>query len=115
MAKRKQIFKVTFINQGKVYEVFARRVYQGEMYGFVVLEDLVFGEQTTLVVDPTEERLKTEFESVRRSLVPMHAIIRIDEVEREGVSKITDAGPNVAQFPTSYLPPGGGSRGGGGD
>ncbi len=112
MAKRKQLFKVCFINQGKVYEVFARKVYQGEMYGFVVLEDLVFGEQTTLLVDPSEEKLKSEFESVRRSLVPMHAIIRIDEVEKEGVSKISDMSANVTQFPTSYLPPGGpGNRG----
>ena len=51
----KSIYKVVFINQGKVYEVFARQVYQAEMYGFVVVEELIFGERSTVVVDPGEE------------------------------------------------------------
>ena len=94
-----QFFKVTFFNQGKVYELFAREVYQSDMYGFVTIEQITFSERSSVVVDPSEEKLKTEFDSVKRCYIPMHSIIRIDEVEKQGVSKISDADSNVAQFP----------------
>ncbi|HEX2239293.1 MAG TPA: DUF1820 family protein [Gammaproteobacteria bacterium] len=106
----KNIYKIVFFNQGKVYEIFARRVYQGDLYGFVVVEDLVFGERSTVVVDPSEERLKTEFEYVKRAHIPMHAVARIDEVEKQGVAKISDAGANVAMFPSPMYSPGGGKK-----
>ena len=110
MAKTKTLYKVTFINQGQVYEVFARQVYQAELYGFVVIEELVFGERTTVVVDPAEERLQSEFEGVKRSFVPMHAVIRIDEVEKEGIPKISELGDNVTSFPGPVYTPGGRPR-----
>jgi hypothetical protein len=106
----KNIYKIVFFNQGKVYEIFARRLYQGDLYGFVVVEDLVFGERSTIVVDPSEERLKTEFEYVKRAHIPMHAVVRIDEVEKQGVAKISDAGANVAMFPSPMYSPGGGKK-----
>lgn len=83
-----RIYRVAFFNQDKVYEIFAKQVYESDLYGFVVVEELVFGTQSSLVIDPGEERLKTEFDAVKRSFIPIHAIIRIDEVERPGVSKI---------------------------
>ena len=84
------MFKVIFYNQNQVFEVFARAIYQSEMYGFVEVEEFVFGERNQLVVDPSEEKLKTEFANVKRSYVPLHSIIRIDEVEREGKVKVID-------------------------
>ena len=53
------IFKVLFVNQGKVYEVYARKVSHGSMLGFVEIEELVFGERAGVVLDPTEERIKS--------------------------------------------------------
>jgi hypothetical protein len=107
MAKR-QLYKVIFVNQGKVYEIYARSVGQGALFGFVEVEQLVFGERTTVVVDPSEERLKSEFETVKRTYIPMHAIIRIDEVEKQGLSKISSMdGSNVAPFPMPVYTPGG--------
>jgi hypothetical protein len=111
-AAQKHIYKIIFLNQGKVYELYARHVYQGDLYGFIEVEELIFGEQSTLLVNPSEERLQGEFAGVQRSFVPIHAIIRIDEVEKEGVSKIRPgggSGDNVAAFP--YSPPPGGQRG----
>ena len=46
------IFKVLFVNQGKVYEIYARKVSHGGLFGFVEVEELVFGERST-VVGPT--------------------------------------------------------------
>lgn len=105
-ANPKRIYKVIFLNQGKVYELYARNVYQGNLYGFVEVEELVFGERSSLLVDPAEERLQGEFAGVRRSFIPIHSIIRIDEMEKEGVSKIRGTGEatgNIAAFPV-YTP-----------
>jgi hypothetical protein len=102
------IYKVLFLNQGKVYEVYARRVSHGSLFGFIEVEKLVFGTRSSVVVDPTEEKIQTEFAGVKRTYLPMHSILRIDEVEKQGVSKVRDAeGGNVTQFPVPmYTPPG---------
>ena len=102
------IFKIMFVNQGKVYEVYARKVGQGRLFGFIEVEELVFGERSTVVLDPGEERIKSEFTGVKCTMLPMHSILRIDEVKKQGVSKISalEGGNNVAPFPGMYQPPG---------
>ncbi|HJS22111.1 MAG TPA: DUF1820 family protein [Steroidobacteraceae bacterium] len=97
-----------FVNQGKVYEVYARKVSHGGLFGFIEVEELVFGERTTVVLDPSEERIKSEFAGVKRTYLPLHSIVRIDEVKKQGVSKISALeGANVAQFPSPpYAAPG---------
>ena len=84
----KLVYKVVFINQEQVYEIYAGKVYQGDMYGFVIIEDLIFGEKSAIVVDPTEEKLRNEFEGVKRSFIPMHAVLKIDQVQKRGIAKI---------------------------
>ncbi len=105
------IFKVLFVNQGKVYEIYARKVSHGSLFGFIEVEELVFGTRSTVVVDPSEEKIKAEFEDVKRTYLPMHSVLRIDEVKRQGVSKIVAfEGGNVAQFPVPLYTPGGDSN-----
>lgn len=102
----KPIYRVIFYNQSQVYEVYARAIYQSDMFGFVELEELVFGERSNIVVDPIEEKLKTEFADVKRSYIPVTSIIRIDEVEKEGVGKITEVtGDKIARFPFPVIAP----------
>mgnify|MGYP001265468878 FL=1 len=104
----KHLYKIMFLSQGKLYEIYARSVSQGSLFGFIEVEKLVFGERSSVVVDPSEERIKSEFNSVTRTYIPMHAVIRIDEVEKQGVSKISVVeGDNVAQFPVPVYTPGG--------
>lgn len=111
--RRKHIYKIVFHNQGKVYELHAGDVGQGDMYGFVEVSDIIFGERTTLLVDPSEERLKAEFSGVKRTFIPMHAVIRVDEVEKEGANKISSTdGSNVTPFPAGTMYPGGKRDGG---
>ena len=101
---KETIFKVEFINNGKVYELYTKKVSQSSLLGFVELEDYVFGEASTIVIDPTEDRLKKEFSSVKRSYIPIHAIIRIDEVVKRGSSKISKMGEGgnvISPFPNS--------------
>ena len=83
------------------------------MFGFIEIEKFIFGARSTVVVDPTEEKIKTEFSGVTRTYLPMHSIIRIDEVEKQGASKVRDAeGSNVAQFPIPIYTPQGQGKGG---
>ena len=84
----KYIYKVVFFNQEQVYEIYVKNIYQGDMYGFIVVEDFVFGEKSAIVVDPSEEKLRAEFEGINRSFIPMHEIIRIDQVKKRGTAKI---------------------------
>ncbi len=94
------VYRILFHNQGQVYEVYARSIYQSELYGFVEIEDYTFGNRSQMLIDPAEDKLRSEFEGVQRSFIPMHSIVRIDEVEKEGVAKITDnKGQNVTPFP----------------
>ncbi len=99
----KTLYKVVFINNGKVFEIYAQYVDQAEIFGFIEVVGLVFGETTSIVVDPSEEKLKDEFKNVERTLIPQQAVVRIDEVTRQGISKIhaTDKdSSNVTAFPT---------------
>lgn len=113
MATRKttsqnRIYKVQFHNNGQLYELYAHEVSQSNMYAFVEVAEIIFGERSNLLVDPSEEKLKGEFGQVKRTFIPMQAIIRIDEVEKEGVNKIVEqpgggkTEGNVSSFP---LPP----------
>ena len=109
MAK-KRVYRVVFHNQGKIYELHARHVSHGEMYGFVEVGDIIFGERTAILVDPSEEKLKSEFSGVNRTFVPIHAVVRIDEVEKEGANKIiagSEEGSNIAPFPVPMYTPSG--------
>ena len=109
----RRLYRIAFVNQGRVYEIYARSVAQGGLFGFIEIEKLVFGERSTVVLDPSEERIKSEFEGVRRTYIPMHAVLRIDEVEKEGISKITKAeGGNIAQVPMPVYAPGNRTDGG---
>ncbi len=99
---KKPIYKVIFHNQGKIYEIYARNVQQGAIFGFIEIEKLVFGENNALVVDPTEENLKSEFNHVTRTYIPMHSVVRIDEMDKQGTAKVTnfdDNGKNIMPFP----------------
>jgi hypothetical protein len=105
------IFKVVFMNQGQIYEIYARSVGHGSLFGFVEVEELAFGERSSVVVDPSEEKIKSEFKGVKRTYLPMHSIVRIDEVEKQGTSKISKVeGGNVAQFPMPVYTPGEGNK-----
>ena len=102
---QKNLYRVVFMSQGQVYEIYAREVGHGDMFGFIEVEQMVFGERTSLVVDPSEEKIKSEFENVKRTFLPMHSIIRIDEVDKQGASKISKLEGNVTQFPMPIYTP----------
>ncbi len=99
------ILKVLFVREGKVWEIYAKKVSQGSLFGFLEVEDFVFDTRSSVVVDPSEERVRAEFEGVKRTWLPLHAVLRVDEVKKGGSSKITAYdGSNVSHFPMPGLP-----------
>lgn len=90
MSNKKHIYRVIFFNQNKAYEIYAKHVAEGALFGFIEVGDLIFGDATSVVVDPNEEKLRLEFSRVKRFYVPLHAVVRIDEVEKEGTAKIIE-------------------------
>lgn len=105
--KDSKIFRISFYNQGNIYELYAHGIQQGSLYAFVEVEGIIFGERSSVVVDPSEERLKSEFQGVKRTYIPLQSVIRIDEVEREGSNKITEGGAAAGTvMPFPLHPPG---------
>ena len=106
--KNQTLYKIIFVNQGQVYEVYARSVGHGSLFGFVEIGELVFGERSSVVVDPSEEKIKAEFANVKRTYLPMHSVLRIDQVDKQGSAKVSKAEGNVTQFPVPIYTPGDG-------
>lgn len=99
MSSEQPIYRIQFINNGKNYQLFARELSQSPLFGFIEIGDFVFSSHGSLVVDPSEEKLKTEFSGVSRSYIPLQAVIRIDVVTEKGSARISDLGDNVTMFP----------------
>ena len=97
-----QIFRVLFHNNGKLYQLHAQQVSQSDIHGFVEIRGLMFEQHSSVVIDPSEERLKDEFRGVEKILVPMHLVTRIDQVETQGENRILELDndlDNVTPFP----------------
>ena len=102
-----KLYKVTFLNHGRVYELYARRVLGSSLWGFTEIGELVFDVSDGIVIDPTEERLRDEFGNTRALHLPMQSIVRIEEVEKKGQSAIRDAATGesvVMAFPLPVKP-----------
>lgn len=102
MSDAEPLYRVHFFNDDKIFELYAKSVGQSGIFGFIVVEEIVFGETTQVLVDPAEEKLRAEFSGVHRLHIPMQAVIRIDEVESRGVSKIRDSQSmaSIKRFPS---------------
>ena len=89
---------------GEIYEVFAKQIYQSDVYGFIEVEEYIFNQNKQLVVDPSSEKLKKEFKNVERSYIPINAVIRVDEVIELGEAKIKQNKSQVSPFPMNIQP-----------
>lgn len=95
----KPIYRVVFHQQGEVWELYVREIFQSDLWGFIEVEEFVFEDASKLVVDPSADKLRHAFDGVRRSYLPLNAIVRIDEVEREGPPRAVKSEGRVAEFP----------------
>lgn len=108
--KNKPVFRVQFRHQDQLVELYAHGVSQSSMMAFIEISDLIFNNRTDVLIDPSEEKLKNMFGGVKSTYIPVHAIMRIDEVEKTGANKIRPLregeahGLGVAPFPAPSAP-----------
>ena len=104
-----KLFRIAFLNQGKVYELFCTGVCTSGLLGLVEASGLMLGEKDSLVVDPTEEKMRDEFDGVEILHLPMHSVLRVEQVRKKGQAVIRDreSGEKVTPFP---IQPGSHSR-----
>lgn len=103
------LYKISFLNAGRIYELYARSVASSELWGFTEISGIAFDVNEGMVVDPTEERLRDEFGATKKLHLPMQSILRIEEVERRGPLRIRDAASGetvVTPFPMPAKPRG---------
>ena len=103
--KARKLYKVTFLSQGRILELYARHVASSGLWGFTEIGDLVFEQDHGVVVDPTEERLRDEFGNTKILHLPIQAIVRIEEVEKRGTPAIRDAASGEKIMPFPLAPP----------
>ena len=99
----KRLYKIIFLNQGKVYELYSEGVSSSGLWGFIEVSDLVFEAGDGLVVDPTEERMRQEFADARVLHLPIQSVLRVEEVDKRGQCLIRDreSGEKITPFPVS--------------
>ncbi|HLB57897.1 MAG TPA: DUF1820 family protein [Gammaproteobacteria bacterium] len=100
------MYRVIFAQNDQLYEVYSRYLTEESLMGFIEIEELIFHEtKSDVLVDPTEEKLRAEFKNVKRCYIPLHTILRIDEVVKEGTATISpfdksiEKKGNVSQLP----------------
>lgn len=104
--RNRKLYKVTFLNLGKTYELYARHVGSSALWGYTEVSELVFETPPdSIVIDPTEEKLREEFKDTRVLHLPMQSVVRVEEVEKRGSLAIRDGatGEKITPFP---MPPG---------
>lgn len=84
------IFRVRFYHEDKVCELYARALATESIFGFLEVEEIVFNENSDTIVDPAAEKMKTMFQDVICTYIPLQSVIRIDEVRTAGVAKAID-------------------------
>jgi hypothetical protein len=95
MSELSALYRVQFISGGERYELYVKELVTSNVFGFIEIADFVWDTHTELVLDPSHEKLKDEFADVKRTYVPMHNVLRIDQVKKQGSAKITQLSDKV--------------------
>jgi hypothetical protein len=89
---KEPLYKVVFVQRDEVLELYARYITEDSLVGFVEVEELVFSDpDTELVINPNLEKLKLVFQGVQRTYLPLHTILRIDEIDQPSVAAVVHA------------------------
>ena len=98
MSESNALYRVQFICHSERYEVYVREVNQGQLFGFIEIAHFVWDNHTALIVDPSHEKLKSEFADVTAPY--SHAPRAAGRSGAQaGAARITELGNNVTYFP----------------
>jgi hypothetical protein len=95
MKEEKLLYRVVFTEKDKVRTLYAHYVSEETMMGFIEVDQLVFSAEDGQESVSASE--KAEFQGVERIYLPLHVVLRIDEVLKPGLGtqSVVPAGNNV--------------------
>lgn len=102
MTVKEHFFRVMFTQRDQLCELYAKQLAESDMYGFIVIEELVLPPLLPSQKEAGETRQPNEFEDVIRTYLPVHSIVRIDEVEK--VDETLPLNPIVGQSNIHLFP-----------
>ena len=100
------LYKVKFIQQEVVVELIAKYISEESLMGFIEIEDIIFpgsGEPFA-----TDEKYREEFFGIERCYLPLHTLLRIDELStatEKVVGEVKYKKNNVRRIPLRNPPP----------
>ena len=91
MTKREApIYKVIFLNQGQVFEMYAKQIYQSDLWGFLEVEEFVFGERTQVVNSYIGPYTSVSSDCEIRDAELEHSVV-LEQSRIAGISGLTDS------------------------
>lgn len=84
------IYRIVFVQQDKIEALYAQYISEETLVGFIEADGI-------LNIDDTKDMLNLK--EVRRCYIPLHTIVRIDEVTLEHVSESQD---NISHLPHAF-------------
>ena len=103
MAAIDYIYRVIFKQDDKRCQLYAQYICEESLMGFLEVESLVFSsDNSSLIVDVQQEELKQQYKGVKRTYIPMHTVIRVDEIKASECQLITNA---LSDGNITYLDP----------
>ena len=94
MAAVDYIYKVVFKQDDKHCELYAKYICEESLMGFLEVESLIFSSNNPgIIVDVQQEELKQQYKGVKRTYIPIHTVIRVDEIKASECQLSTNASP----------------------
>jgi len=104
MKNKPNLYRINYINHNQVYELYAKHIATDKLFGFISISDILFDLKDTVVIDPIEEQLKTEFKDVEVLHVPLSQVLKVEEVKHKKSCKIKQLNQNAVITPLRNQP-----------
>lgn len=92
MAAIDYIYRVIFKQDDQRCQLYAQYICEESLMGFLEVESLIFSpDSSSLIVDVKQEELKQQYKGVKRTYIPMHTVIRVDEIKASECQLLANA------------------------
>ncbi|MBZ4644220.1 MAG: hypothetical protein PWQ25_180 [Deferribacteres bacterium] len=79
--RNERYFRIQFIDSKKeIMTFFAKSVNPSSYIGLIEVSNILYMD-SEILINPEDEKIRKEFKGVKRTFLPLSAIIRIDEIE----------------------------------
>lgn len=87
------IYRIVFLQQEDIKEIYAQYISEETLVGFIEADTLIDYDPAKAIVNTSE---------VRRCYIPLHTILRIDEVMPDNLLQKSSDNSNVSHLPHAF-------------